>query len=93
MRDRQTSWTGCSHWLTGPPYLPPYLFSSSSLFRGYTVAKYLEIIKRIRDLLPDAAISTDVIVGFPGETEEQFQNTLKLMEEVKFDLVNTAAYR
>lgn len=57
------------------------------------MAKYLEIVKRIRDLLPDAAITTDIIVGFPGETEEQFQNTLNLMKTVKFDLVNTAAYR
>ena len=42
--------------------------------------------------LPDASISADVIVGFPGETEEDFQDSLRLMEEVKFDLVNTAAY-
>jgi tRNA-2-methylthio-N6-dimethylallyladenosine synthase len=42
--------------------------------------------------LPDAAITADVIVGFPGETEEQFQESLSLMEEVKFDQVNTAAY-
>lgn len=46
------------------------------------------LIKR----LPDAAITADVIVGFPGETEEQFQESLSLMEEVKFDQVNTAAY-
>ena len=42
--------------------------------------------------LPDASISADVIVGFPGETEEDFQDTLRLMEEVKFDTINTAAY-
>jgi tRNA-2-methylthio-N6-dimethylallyladenosine synthase len=42
--------------------------------------------------LPDASITADVIVGFPGETEEDFQDTLSLMEEVKFDSVNTAAY-
>ena len=42
--------------------------------------------------LPEASISADAIVGFPGETEEDFQDTLSLMEEVVFDTVNTAAY-
>jgi len=60
--------------------------------RGHTVEQYLKIIERIRSLCPDAAITADVIVGFPGETEEQFQNSMKLMETVKFDVVNTAAY-
>ena len=60
--------------------------------RGYSVQKYLEIINRIRTLLPDAAITSDFIVGFPGETEEQFENTLNLMEKVKFDMCNTAIY-
>lgn len=42
--------------------------------------------------MPDAAISADAIVGFPGETEEQFENTLKLVEDIGFDQLNTAAY-
>ena len=60
--------------------------------RGYTAEKFLKIVERIRERVPDAAITADAIVGFPGETEEQFQNTLKLMEAVKFDQLNTAAY-
>ncbi|KAL7513204.1 hypothetical protein ACHAXN_010256 [Cyclotella atomus] len=60
--------------------------------RGHTREKFLSIVERIRDRLPDAAITADVIVGFPGETEQDFLDTLSLMEEVKFDNVNTAAY-
>lgn len=60
--------------------------------RGYTRERYLDMIHMIRHYMPDASISADAIVGFPGETEEQFRNTLRLMEEVKFDAVNTAAY-
>jgi tRNA-2-methylthio-N6-dimethylallyladenosine synthase len=60
--------------------------------RGYTHERYRRIIDQIRAVMPDAAISADAIVGFPGETEAQFLNTLKLVEEVGFDLINTAAY-
>ncbi|KGF73729.1 (dimethylallyl)adenosine tRNA methylthiotransferase [Neosynechococcus sphagnicola sy1] len=60
--------------------------------RGYTQEKYRRIIDTIRQVMPEAAISADAIVGFPGETEEQFENTLKLTETIGFDLLNTAAY-
>jgi tRNA-2-methylthio-N6-dimethylallyladenosine synthase len=60
--------------------------------RGYTHERYRQIIAKIREYMPDAAISADAIVGFPGETEEQFTNTLKLVEDIGFDLLNTAAY-
>ena len=60
--------------------------------RGYTIERYRQIIDRIRVYMPDAAISADVIVGFPGETEAQFENTLRVVEEIGFDLLNTAAY-
>jgi tRNA-2-methylthio-N6-dimethylallyladenosine synthase len=60
--------------------------------RGYTHEKYRSIIAKIREYMPDAAISADAIVGFPGETEAQFENTLKLVEEIGFDQLNTAAY-
>mmetsp|Transcript_3877 Transcript_3877/g.5783 ORF Transcript_3877/g.5783 Transcript_3877/m.5783 type:complete len:761 (-) Transcript_3877:1685-3967(-) len=60
--------------------------------RGYTFDSYMKIIQKIRAKAPDASICGDVIVGFPGETEEAFQRTLDLMEEVKFDNLNTFAY-
>ncbi len=60
--------------------------------RGYTYDSYMNIIRKIRAKAPDASICGDVIVGFPGETEEAFQRTLDLMEEVKFDNLNTFAY-
>jgi tRNA-2-methylthio-N6-dimethylallyladenosine synthase len=60
--------------------------------RGYTHEKYRQIIAKIREYMPDASISADAIVAFPGETEEQFENTLKLVEDIGFDLLNTAAY-
>jgi tRNA-2-methylthio-N6-dimethylallyladenosine synthase len=60
--------------------------------RGYTVERYRRIIARIRGRMPDAAISADVIVAFPGESEAQFRRTLALVEEIGFDQVNTAAY-
>jgi tRNA-2-methylthio-N6-dimethylallyladenosine synthase len=63
-----------------------------AMSRGYTHQKYRQIIAKIRDYMPDASISADAIVGFPGETEEQFENTLQLVDEIGFDLLNTAAY-
>jgi tRNA-2-methylthio-N6-dimethylallyladenosine synthase len=63
-----------------------------AMARGYTHEKYRRIIETIRSYMPDASISADAIAGFPGETEAQFENTLKLIEDIGFDLVNTAAY-
>lgn len=60
--------------------------------RGYTHERYRDIITKIRHYMPHAAISADAIVGFPGETEEQFQNTLTLVDDIGFDQLNTAAY-
>ena len=53
--------------------------------RGYTVDAYLEKIRRLRELVPDVALSTDIIVGFPGETEADFEATCLLMERVRYD--------
>tara|TARA_Y100000589_G_scaffold316630_1_gene341598 strand:- start:1088 stop:2398 length:1311 start_codon:yes stop_codon:yes gene_type:complete len=60
--------------------------------RGYTVEKYKKIIDNIRSLMPHASITADAIVAFPGETVTQFKDTLELIKEIGFDLVNTAAY-
>jgi tRNA-2-methylthio-N6-dimethylallyladenosine synthase len=60
--------------------------------RGYTLAEYCERIDRVRKLWPNISLSTDVIVGFCGETEDEFQHTLDLLEEIRFDVVHVAAY-
>ena len=52
--------------------------------RSYRSAKFLDILRKIREAMPDAQISTDIIVGFPGETEEDFQKTLRVVEEARF---------
>ena len=63
-----------------------------AMARGYTIERYRRIIDHIRERMPEASLSADVIVAFPGETDAQFRRTLKLIEEICFDLVNTAAY-
>jgi tRNA-2-methylthio-N6-dimethylallyladenosine synthase len=60
--------------------------------RGYTHERYRRIIDDIRAIMPDAAITADAIVAFPGETEDQFERTVQLVNDIGFDLVNTAAY-
>ena len=60
--------------------------------RPYTVGHYKKLIKKIRRAMPDIAISTDIIVGFPGETRKQFEDTKKLFEEIKFDMAFISEY-
>ncbi len=60
--------------------------------RKYTASHYKNLIKKIRKYIPAAKISTDIIVGFPGETKKQFQNTIKLAEKIKFDKAYVAKY-
>ncbi len=60
--------------------------------RKYTVKHYLNLVKKIQAKIPNVAISTDVIVGFPGETKKQFENTVRVMKKVKFDMAYIAQY-
>jgi len=60
--------------------------------RGYTVERYRELVHTIRRKIPQISLSTDIIVGFPGETEEQFEHSLSLVKEMGFDVVHVAAY-
>ena len=60
--------------------------------RHYTRADYIALVEDIRDTVPGASLSTDIIVGFPGETDAQFQRTLDLLEQLRMDKVHCAAY-
>ena len=60
--------------------------------RRYTTDEYRAIIAHARSLVADLSVSTDVIVGYPGETEDQFQRTLALLEEIKFDVVHIQGF-
>ncbi len=60
--------------------------------RRYSAADYRRAVNRIRESLPEAAITTDVIVGFPGETEAHFEGTLALLDELKMDVCHVAMY-
>src|SRR5262249_40667600 len=77
-------------------YLPLPLQSGSDrvlrrMNRGYTRAVYLGLIDELRDTVPDIALSTDLIVGFPGETDEDFAETMAMVERVAYD--NVFAFR
>lgn len=60
--------------------------------RKYTTEKYLEIINYAKKKIPDLTVTSDIIVAFPGETEEDFEGTLKICEQIKFDLLFTFIY-
>ncbi len=63
-----------------------------AMHRGYNIEQYKDLLSRITTAIPAAALSTDIIVGFPGESAEQFQRTYKFLEEFRFDTVHAAAY-
>jgi tRNA-2-methylthio-N6-dimethylallyladenosine synthase len=60
--------------------------------RPYTVQQYKNLVKKIRKKIPDINLSTDVIVGFPDEVQSQFENTVKLFKEIKFDIAYISKY-
>ncbi len=60
--------------------------------RGYSVENFKALVAYIRASIPSISLNTDIIVGFPGETDEQFQNTYRTLEELRFDMVHVAAY-
>jgi tRNA-2-methylthio-N6-dimethylallyladenosine synthase len=60
--------------------------------RGYTIAQYCDLVARIRQAMPGVGLATDVIVGFPGETQAQYEATYRLLEDLRFDMVHVAAY-
>ncbi len=84
----------CKHLI---PYLHLPVQSGSNqilnaMNRGYSIQKYLKLVKKIRKINPAINLSTDIIVGFPNETEADFQKTAELMKEIKFDMAYIARY-
>jgi len=60
--------------------------------RSYTISSYKKLVKKLKVAIPEICLSTDVIVGFPGETKKQFENTAKLFKDIKFDMAYIAEY-
>ena len=60
--------------------------------RGYTQKDYRDLVEKIRKKIPDCSIATDIIVGFPGETEEQFMETYRVLADLKLDVAHLARY-
>ena len=79
------------------PYVHLPIQSGSSrilklMGRRYTKEEYIELFNKIKDRVPNVSITTDIIVGFPGETEEDFNDTLDIVEKLKYDLAYTFIY-
>ncbi len=91
MIEAMAKYPNIDHWL----HLPIQSGSSSCLRRmgrRYSREEYLDLVSRIKKKIPDIALTTDIIVGFPGETEEEFSDTLSLMKEVGYSSAYTFIY-
>ncbi|PKH44640.1 tRNA (N6-isopentenyl adenosine(37)-C2)-methylthiotransferase MiaB, partial [Dehalococcoides mccartyi] len=64
----------------------------AAMRRGYTNQQYRELVERIKTAMPDISLQTDLIVGFPSENEEQFNQSYKLMADIGYDAIHVAAY-
>ena len=64
----------------------------ANMKRGYTQQDYRDLVAKIRSKIPDCSIATDIIVGFPGETEEQFMETHRVLSDLKLDVAHLARY-
>ncbi len=64
----------------------------ANMKRGYTQQEYRDLVEKIRNKIPDCSIATDIIVGFPGETEEQFMETHRVLSDLRLDVAHLARY-
>jgi tRNA-2-methylthio-N6-dimethylallyladenosine synthase len=64
----------------------------ANMKRGYTQQDYRDLVRKIRDRIPDCSIATDIIVGFPGESEEQFMETYRVLSDLQLDVAHLARY-
>ena len=60
--------------------------------RSYSREKYIDIVRRVREKMPDVVLTTDIIVGFPGESNEDFEDTLSILREAEYDMVFSFIY-
>lgn len=95
MSDELIDWMGISKKFSKKLHLPIQSGDDvilQKMNRHYRAKDYLSLIKKIRQSLPDIDLSTDIIVGFPGETKKQFENTIKLCKKAKFNMAYVSKY-
>jgi tRNA-2-methylthio-N6-dimethylallyladenosine synthase len=95
MSDRLINFLGHSHNLIHHLHLPVQSGSNkilTTMNRGYTIEHYRELIDKVRRQWPDVVLTTDIIVGFPGESNRDFEDTIKVVKDLKFDQVYSARY-